>query len=625
MVPFPRSLVPRVLVALVLACTSGLAQVGGRAVQLQRPEQLLAARVRALRDHYDLEEAWRMIELTDGTHRVAGNEGYARVIDALQVGLGRAGFVPAEKATVEDWLRVHVFEHELRRPAWSSIRATLTLLGEDGKALEGVSLLQFEHPGDRDRTALAIHSFATPKGGVHVALVRGEDSKRQTLLREAQRPFVIVQAGSPRAAYRRAEVSGAVGAIAHRVPALNQPERFDLAIPFGSIPYDDEGKRFVVSLSRRAWNQLQEQLDARPVLEAHVDIEVRWRRGTYRTLVAEVVGQRDPKRAVALVAHLQEPGANDNASGVAGLYGGALALARAFGKGTLPRPARSLLLTWGDEMDASRRLLERVSVAGGREPRLASALTARQVIAALALDMIGEKLSVTGGKFLIERTPDPAARDTRFPDEHTEWGSGRPPRGSVRGHVLNELVRQCCEAVARREPWDVHENPYEGGSDHSVFLSAGIPALLLWHFTDVFYHTNLDRLDKVDPLEMRRCTAAALAAAHFLTSAQVAELSWLLERVLAAGERRLGWELRNARKALENARSGARERVLREESRLHSAWETWYEEALASGLELAVSGSFGSSGEDLQTRVRALRKRWHEACLAFRKELGLSR
>ena len=46
-------------------------------------------------------------------------------------------------------------------------------------------------------------------------------------------------------------------------------------------------------------------------------------------------------------------------------------------------------------------------------------------------------------------------------------------------------------------------NPYEGGSDHAVFGSAGIPSVLDWHFTDRYYHTNFDTPDKTSPEEMR--------------------------------------------------------------------------------------------------------------------------
>ncbi|MEZ5284038.1 MAG: M28 family peptidase [Vicinamibacterales bacterium] len=50
-------------------------------------------------------------------------------------------------------------------------------------------------------------------------------------------------------------------------------------------------------------------------------------------------------------------------------------------------------------------------------------------------------------------------------------------------------------------------SPYEGGSDHTSFLRAGVPALLNWHFTDRYYHTNLDTIDKVSAAEMGHVAA----------------------------------------------------------------------------------------------------------------------
>ena len=39
---------------------------------------------------------------------------------------------------------------------------------------------------------------------------------------------------------------------------------------------------------------------------------------TLRTLVAAVVGSERPEEAIAIASHVQEPGAGDNASGIAG-------------------------------------------------------------------------------------------------------------------------------------------------------------------------------------------------------------------------------------------------------------------------------------------------------------------
>jgi len=41
----------------------------------------------------------------------------------------------------------------------------------------------------------------------------------------------------------------------------------------------------------------------------------------------------------------------------------------------------------------------------------------------------------------------------------------------------------------------------------------GIPAALFWHFTDFTYHTSLDRVEFIDPEELRRTGVAILATA----------------------------------------------------------------------------------------------------------------
>ena len=66
-------------------------------------------------------------------------------------------------------------------------------------------------------------------------------------------------------------------------------------------------------------------------------------------------------------------------------------------------------------------------------------------------------------------------------------------------------------------------NPYEGGSDHTAFGDAGIPSLLNWHFTDRYYHTNLDRPDKTSAAEMVNVGVAVATSAWFLASADEAD------------------------------------------------------------------------------------------------------
>ena len=115
----------------------------------------------------------------------------------------------------------------------------------------------------------------------------------------------------------------------------------------------------------------------------------------------------------------------------------------------------------------------------------------------------------------------------------------------------------------------VRTNPYEGGSDHTAFGDAGVPSLLNWHFTDRYYHTNLDTIDKVSRTSMGHVAATVATTAMFLASADrrdVGPVQKLLRRA------------RDAREKTER-RNQAPPEVM-------AAWRTWYDEAMESARRL---------------------------------------
>ena len=120
----------------------------------------------------------------------------------------------------------------------------------------------------------------------------------------------------------------------------------------------------------------------------------------------------------------------------------------------------------------------------------------------LSLDMTGEDTAKTGGTFLIEKQADPSAVWVRPSDPHTEWGASQVKAESLKGSLLNDVHLAVAMRRAKDTKWVVRTNPYEGGSDHTAFAEAGVPSLLNWHFTDRYYHTNLDRPDKTSQAEM---------------------------------------------------------------------------------------------------------------------------
>ena len=148
-------------------------------------------------------------------------------------------------------------------------------------------------------------------------------------------------------------------------------------------------------------------------------------------------------------------------------------------------PWRTITFLWGNEIVATRRYL------------IQDTTRARGVRWGVSLDMVGEDTQKTGGTFLIEKMPDPSAIWTRGEDKHSEWGGSPIEIKDLTPHWFNDFILARCLDQAAVTGWVVRTNPFEGGSDHTPFLTAKKPGLLFWHFTDVFYHTDGDRLENV--------------------------------------------------------------------------------------------------------------------------------
>ena len=221
----------------------------------------------------------------------------------------------------------------------------------------------------------------------------------------------------------------------------------------------------------------------------------------------------------------------------------------------------------------------------------------------IALDMTGEDTTKTGGSFLIEKEPDPSAVWARPSDPHTEWGSGTMKAEALKGSVLNDLFLASCLRRSRQTGWTVRTNPYEGGSDHAVFLAAGVPSILAWHFPDRFYHSNLDRPEMTAPSTMVHVGVSVGAAASVLASATEADALALVGLVEAAAAARLELEARQGRALVAQAADPAAAEAT--EAAVRAAWVKWYGEALDSVVTLPAGGAT----ERLETRVAEAKTR----------------
>ena len=182
--------------------------------------------------------------------------------------------------------------------------------------------------------------------------------------RELRGAVVLGDAPVGRLWEQAVKARGAVGVISTAIAAYIRPsdpgqftreEQKDV-LQWGSIPYDPVAKAFAFKASWRAAARLRERLREGAV-RLRVDIRSTFYDGPNRSLVAEIPGRLRPQERIVLVAHLQEPGANENASGSATLYALVRALAESIADGTLAPPPRTLTFMWVDETRGTRQWL----------------------------------------------------------------------------------------------------------------------------------------------------------------------------------------------------------------------------------------------------------------------------
>lgn len=453
---------------------------------------------------------------------------------------------------------------------------------------------------------------------------------------------IVFGIGRRRDVYRLAVQEGASVALSSETNAYNNPiidgkELYPNTVKYASVPNSSSGgpvafnispadERYLVHLLQNAKSPLTMKAVAIGEFRPYTPEE------PLRTLVAEIRGSDLPDERVLFLAHVQEPGACDNASGVGLQLELVRSLKSLIDRGALPRPKRTMTFIWGAE-----------TIMGGlwkeHHPEQLEGIRA-----VLVLDMVGEDPEKTGGNMRIEKMPDPSAvyaygldllpsespppmtdDYVRRPDKHTLWGVGELEYWPYPGHFLNDLYFASARLVAQESPaFKLGSNPWEGGSDHDPFLwnvsvdkrdaqgnpaPEPIPALLTWHFTDYVYHSSEDTMDKVSPRELKDVGVTTLVAGYAVANAGPEQAQEIMKIVSDRAKWRFSAERRNSLGHLlwafnKNVNEGvigadlgaAIDRTLVKEIEILSSWKTWYEEAIRSCALLAFGENAARDG-----------------------------
>jgi hypothetical protein len=581
----------RVIAATPLFLTAGclgLTLLGAAtAPQAAESPPAVARLFELVRPVYSGDRALQTVAYVEQRWRWPGNRGFEESIDHVAARLRDAGYVDEKSAKPTDRLTFRIESRAMSNAAWDPIDASLTIVGSQTPLLRWST----------NRNMMAVNSSSTPPGGVEAEVVyvgQGDNGAFDKISLSGKIAFGEMSVGKLSSEARK---RGAIGVLAYALPAYTKPALHRTSIQFSSISADTSAKTWGLLLSYEARETLQRALTAGPV-RVRVVTESRFSKSAERTVIADIHGAEKPNERFVFSAHVQEPGANDNASGVGAQVEMARVAANLVRAGTV-KPRRSITFIWGNEIASTRRYL-----ADGDQ--------AKTVKWGVSLDMVGEDTEKTGGTFLIEKMPDPSAVWTRGDDRHTEWG-GQPLRvDQLTPHFFNDFILRRCLDQAAVTGWVVRTNPFEGGSDHVPFLDAKKPGLLFWHFTDVFYHTDNDRLPNVSPKELANVGVSALVSAFTLASADGPTARALVAELEGAAIARLDAEAALSRTALSSGGDRAKEKLILD------TWTDWYRGAIRSTAEIEVGGSSAETRKAIDSAEKTVHRIGVERAARFR-------
>jgi aminopeptidase YwaD len=433
---------------------------------------------------------------------------------------------PADDETV--WLGRH------RNPlAWTPRSARLEIAEPEGQA--GVLCSYAQEP-----LALLSNSTPTPPGGVTAPVVvmhSGMNPPDSGRVRAEDYQGVDV-AGKiiftdvwPLLVDEQARQHGVLGIITDSVcpPWLEQhpPMRQAADVPDLTMWGTLNGRRNEVplwgfSLTPRQGQRLRQVIrESSTPVWLHAEVDADLAEGVSEVVNAVIPGSDLAGEEIWVLSHSSEPGALDDASGCCLSVEIARTLKALIDGGALPPLRRTL------------RFLNAVELEGYLPYVDSRRADLTQVIAALALDSVGQDFRKGGGRLLLFRSPE---SNPSFTDG---------------------LLSFLCTVVAAEpnqrftpDPYDPfywQAGPHFPNNDN--FLSEGffdVPTPMLCNWPDKFYHSNLDTPDKLSANSLGRAGAIAAGYVYLLATAGPRQAAWFAGLAVKDWEGRIGDELTRA-------------------------------------------------------------------------------
>ena len=481
-------------------------------------EKPLASRrlIQALTTEVSGEIAYRYTDVISHFDRVQASEGFHDAAVWIGKELEKIG---CKDISLEGWPSDGTITYATYRSVigWRAKRAELWMTSPSRERLcdfaeTPLTLVKHSHSADCEAELVDVGS------GIGADSYTGRDVRGKIVLATEYTEGVMQEA-----VFRR----GAVGILTYYAPDT-RPGYPNMIRYTALWPHWEEREKipFAFNISKNQGAMLKRLLEEGRKVVLKADVETEYYKSQLETLSAAFPGTDPSAGEIMIIGHLchPAPSANDNASGSAGMLEMARALKAMVDRGLIAAPRRTIRFLWVPEFNGTFPYV------------LAHRERIRKTLAAVNCDMIGENLCTSGGKLLIIRTPD-----------------------SLPG-VLNDVAENFASLVEdlglTSLNGSTHEFawkgvPYTGGSDHVVFDDGAlrVPCIMINH-DDVFHHTTLDSMDKVDPSELRRASVMTLGTAVYLASAGDEEALAMARLVARNGVGRIAADSGNAMNAM---------------------------------------------------------------------------
>ncbi len=470
-------------------------------------------------------------------HRMRGSEGYRRAAELIRSRLEEYGL--AEASIIALPADGTIFYGTQRsRPAWNGEFAELwEQRQESGRWIDAERIASWE-----DQPITLAQDSVNGSANTSLIDVGTGTSDRDYAGKDVRGKLVMTSSQPEDVAKLAITKYGAAGIVSW---AQNQKQAWwgedESLIRWGHLDtWKDPTFAFMVSPARaHSW---QERLAKGETVRLRAIVKAGRSPGQYLIPTAVIPG-RDRTREIVYSCHLDHPspGANDNASGCAGILDVARSLNRLVKEGRLPRPERTLRFIWPCEVECTISLLN-------ARPEFAE-----RTLATIHLDMIGGRTETTKGILRVEGSPpsspsfvdDVAFALTRWVNRQTfgfaDSGSGDWP-----------LV----DPDGGKEALQAKVGGFSEGSDHEVWAEGSwrTPIIYVSDWPDRYIHTNRDVPENLDATKMKRAIFIAAASGWYLANLTQQDVPALTRAMSSESLERRAAALRDPRQgALEYA------------------------------------------------------------------------